>query len=187
MDYNRIPSGRNVPTDVNALIEIAKGGGSLKYEFDHASGAIFVDRLRDTSLGYPVNYGCVPHTLAGDGDPIDILVLCEPVQTGTVIPVRPVGVLVMEDEKGLDVKILAVPADRLTDAFKHIQKLADVPEAERKKIEHFFTHYKDLETGNGKWSKVKGWEDVDAAHRYILEAVRRAPKPPKPGRNDLRA
>lgn len=180
MNYKNLPAGDKLPTDINALIEISKGGGSLKYEFDKNSGAIFVDRIRGSSMLYPVNYGCVPQTLADDGDALDILVLCEPVQTGAVIPVRPVGVLVMEDEKGLDVKIIAVPADRLTDAFKHIQDINDIPPEERRKIEHFFTHYKDLESGAGKWSKVKGWEDVASAHRYILDAHAKAHPAPTP-------
>jgi inorganic pyrophosphatase len=174
MDYKALPAGRAVPTDVNALIEIAKGGGTIKYEFDRQSGALFVDRLRDSSLNYPINYGCIPQTLSDDGDPLDVLVLCDPIQSGTVIAVRPVGVLIMEDEKGLDVKIIAVPADRLTSAFLHIQKLADIPESEKQKIEHFFTHYKDLDGHQGRWSKVSGWKDVDEAHAYILDSIKKA-------------
>jgi inorganic pyrophosphatase len=173
MDYKALPAGRTVPTDMNALIEIAKGGGSIKYEFDRQSGALIVDRLRDSSMNYPVNYGCIPQTLSEDGDPLDVLVLCDPIQSGTVIAVRPVGVLIMDDEKGHDVKIIAVPADRLTSSFKHIQKLSDIPEAERQKIEHFFTHYKDLEGHQGRNSKVSGWKDLDAAHEYIFASLKR--------------
>ncbi|MCE9507945.1 MAG: inorganic diphosphatase [Alphaproteobacteria bacterium] len=174
MNYKALPTGRTVPTDINALIEIAKGGGSIKYEFDRHSGALIVDRLRDSSMNYPVNYGCIPQTLSEDGDPLDVLVLCDPIQIGTVMAVRPVGVLIMDDEKGHDVKIIAVPADRLTSAFKHIQKLSDIPEAERQKIEHFFAHYKDLEGHQGRNSKVSGWKDVDAAHEYIFASIKRA-------------
>lgn len=173
MSYNDVPSGKNVPTDVNALIEIPKGGGHVKYEFRRESDIIFVDRLRDSAMVYPVNYGFIPQTLSEDGDPIDILVLCEhSIQTGTVIPARPIGVLIMEDEKGSDVKIIAVPADRLTSSYLHIQKLDDIRH-EMPKIEHFFVHYKDLEGKSGKWSKVSGWEDAASAHSYILKAIER--------------
>src|SRR3990172_3259509 len=173
MNYKNLPAGRAIPTDMNVLIEIAKGAGNIKYEFDRQSGALIVDRLRDSSLNYPVNYGCIPQTLSEDGDPLDVLVLCDPIQSGTVIAVRPVAVLIMDDEKGHDVKIIAVPADRLTSAFLHIQKLSDIPENERRKIEHFFAHYKDLDGQQGRCSKVSGWKDADAAHEYILESIKR--------------
>lgn len=172
---NDLPPGRNVPTDVNALIEISKGAGSVKYEFDRHSGVIVVDRLRTSSMFYPINYGCIPQTLSDDGDPLDILVYCtEPIQTGTVIPARPIGVLLMEDEKGPDVKILAVPADRVTDAYLHIQSLSDLSDVELRNIEHFFKHYKDLESGRGKHSVTAGWEDLASAHRYIQRDIQRA-------------
>ena len=185
MDYSKITPGDDIPKEVNALIEIPKGGGHIKYEFNHKTGSMVVDRLRDSSMLYPINYGCVPHTLSDDGDPLDILVLCDhAIQTGVVIPVRPIGVLIMEDEKGPDVKIIAVPADRLTSAYSHIQKLEDLNENERKKIEHFFQHYKDLEGGKDKWSKTAGWEDVEAAHGYIIKSIEAAqsksPIPAKP-------
>lgn len=185
MNYKALTPGRAVPTEVNALIEIPKGGGSVKYEFDRVSETIVVDRMRDSSLRYPVNYGCIPHTLSDDGDPLDILVLCDDaIQTGTVIPVRPVGVLIMDDEKGHDVKIVAVPADHLTPAFAHIQDINDISAAERRKIAHFFTHYKDLESQQGKNSVVSGWKDRAEAHAYILKAVQSAQPsaspPPKP-------
>lgn len=167
-----VPPGRNVPTEINALIEIAKGAGTVKYEFDRHAGIIVVDRIRDSSMRYPINYGCVPNTLSDDGDPLDVLVYCdEPIQTGTVIPVRPVGVLIMDDEKGHDVKIIAVPADRLTDAYKHIQSINDLPPAALRRIEHFFKHYKDLESASGKMSTTGGWKDVAEAHAYIVKAV----------------
>ena len=174
-----IPPGRNVPTDVNALIEIAKGAGTVKYEFDRHSGIIVVDRLRDSSMRYPINYGCIPNTLSDDGDPLDILVYCdEPIQTGTVIPARPIGVLIMDEEKGHDVKIIAVPADRLTDAYSHIQSIKDLPAGELRKIEHFFKHYKDLESASGKMSKTSGWKDVAEAHAYIRKAIDAVKTPP---------
>jgi len=178
-----IPPGRNVPTDVNALIEISKNAGAVKYEFDRHAGIIVVDRLRDSSMRYPINYGCIPNTISDDGDPLDILVYCaEPIQTGTVIPVRPIGVLIMDDEKGHDVKIIAVPADRLTDVYQHIQTLKDLPPGELRKIEHFFKHYKDLESASGKKSTTAGWQELAVAHQYIHKAIAAAknPAPPAP-------
>lgn len=176
-----VSPGRNVPHEVNALIEISKNAGAVKYEFDRHSGIIVVDRLRDSSMRYPINYGCIPQTISDDGDPIDVLVYCsEPIQTGTVIPVRPVAVLIMDDEKGHDVKILAVPADRLTDAYQHIQSLKDIPLSEQRKIEHFFKHYKDLESASGKKSTTAGWQDVASAHQYIRKAIAAGANPAPP-------
>lgn len=175
MNYKELAPGKNVPTDVNAIIEIAKGEGTIKYEFDRNTGAIIVDRLRESSMRYPVNYGCMPQTISEDGDPLDILVFCDDsIQPGTVIPARPVGVLLMNDEKGHDVKVIAVPADRLTTAYMDIQHISDIPEHEKRKIEHFFKHYKDLDGHQGRWSEIFGWKDVDVAHQYIREAVERA-------------
>lgn len=173
MGFKNLPAGKNAPHDVNAVIEISKGQGHVKYEFDHDTGMIMVDRIRHSSLLYPINYGCIPQTISDDGDPVDVIILGDPVQTGAVLPCRPVGVLMMEDEKGHDVKILAVPSDRLTQQFKHIQDINDIPETQRAMLEHFFTHYKDLD-GNGKWSKTSGWQDVSVAHRYIVEGMERA-------------
>lgn len=182
MDNPNIITGKNIPTDINALIEIPKGGGHIKYEFNQKMGAMTVDRLRDSSMLYPINYGFIPGTLSGDGDPLDILVICDhAIQTGVIIPARPIGVLIMEDEYGLDVKILAVPADRLTSAYLNIQTLNDISEGEKNKLAHFFKHYKDLE--EGRWSKISGWEDVDAAHDYIrkaIEAAKQGKTPPLP-------
>lgn len=180
MSYDTLTPGRNVPTDVNVIIEISKGQGRVKYEFDRHNGVIVVDRIRNSSLLYPINYGCIPQTLSDDGDPLDIIVFGDEVQTGTVLPARPVGMLVMDDEKGHDVKILAVPADRLTPHWQHIQTLADVPKADIEMLEHFFKHYKDLDSGAGKWSETFGWRDVDAAHEYIHAAIARAKGGPVP-------
>ena len=172
MAYRDLPTGKKAPHEVNALIEIPKDGGSVKYEFDRKSGLFVVDRLRESTMRYPVNYGCIPQTISEDGDPLDVLVLCDDaIQTGTVIPVRPVGVLIMNDEKGHDVKIIAVPADKLTTAFLDIRDINDIPTREMHKIEHFFKHYKDLEVGVGKHSETFGWKDVKAAHDYILKGI----------------
>lgn len=172
MSYQNLSAGKSVPTDVNVVIEITKGEGHIKYEFDQDTGMITVDRIRNSSMLYPTNYGFMPKTISDDGDPVDILVMGEPILTGAAMAVRPIGVLMMEDEKGLDVKILAVPADRLTKKYLHLQDIADVSEAERALLEHFFTHYKDLD-GMGKWSKTSGWQDASVAHRYINEGVQR--------------
>ena len=178
MNYKDIPPGKNPPFEVYAITEIGKGEGNLKYELDRKSGAMIIDRIRDSAMLYPINYGCIPQTLSEDGDPLDILVYCEnSFQTGSIISARPVGVLLMDDQKGHDVKIIAVPADSVTEAYRHIQKVSDIPENERRKIEHFFKHYKDLEQAAGNWSTTSGWKDADVAARYIQEAIDRAKKP----------
>jgi inorganic pyrophosphatase len=173
MSEQNLPTGKNVPVDVYALIEIPKGGGHIKYEFNHKIEHMVVDRLRDSAMIYPANYGSIPQTLSEDGDPLDILVICEhPVQTGVIISARPIGVLVMEDENGMDEKIIAVPADSMTSAYMHIQNLSDIGEHEKQKIEHFFKHYKDLE-GKNKWTKISKWGDVKVAQQCILESIER--------------
>jgi inorganic pyrophosphatase len=173
MSYENLTPGRNVPHDVNVIVEITKGEGRVKYEYDRKTGVIVVDRIRHSSLLYPINYGCIPQTLADDGDPIDVIVMGDEIHVGAVMSARPVAMLVMDDEKGHDVKILCVPSDSLTPHWSHIQKLADVPKADIDMLEHFFKHYKDLDSGS-KWSHVIGWEDVGAAHNYIHEAIERA-------------
>ncbi len=173
MDVSKIAIGNNPPHDVNAVIENSIGGVPVKYELDKESGAMFVDRFLHTSMFYPGNYGFIPHTLSGDGDPIDVLIVGRtPVMPGAVMPVRPVGVLVMEDESGMDEKIIAVPTDKLYPYHKDVESYMDLREINREQIEHFFTHYKDLE--KGKWSKTVRWGDVDEARKLILEAIDRA-------------
>ncbi len=174
MRYDKLVPGKSAPHDVNALIEITKGEGTVKYEYDITTGFVVVDRIRHSSLLYPINYGCIPNTLSEDGDALDIIVLGDAVQTGAILPCRPVAVLMMEDEKGPDVKILAVPADRISPHYKHIQRLADVPENQIMLLEHFFKHYKDLESGPGKFSKTFGWQDVESANAYVIDAIERA-------------
>lgn len=173
MDFNKIPIGRNPPREVNVVIEIPMGGNPVKYEFDKASGAMYVDRFLHTAMYYPCNYGFVPHTLSDDGDPIDAAVLSQfPVQAGVIIPSRPVGVLLMEDESGIDEKLLCVPLDDLHPYYGNIKALADVRPVLLDQISHFFEHYKDLEPE--KWAKVQGWKDQDVAYRLITEAIERA-------------
>jgi inorganic pyrophosphatase len=172
MDINKIPVG-NAPDAVNVIIEVSAGSTPVKYEFDKESGAIFVDRFVHTPMHYPANYGFVPHTLSLDGDPIDVLVLApESVIPGCVLSSRPIGVLVMEDDGGMDEKILAVPTDKMHLMYKDVKTHTDLPEIVLAQIQHFFEHYKDLE--KGKWVKIKGWEGVDRAKELIMEAVERA-------------
>lgn len=173
MDYKLLPAGSDVPKEVNAVIEIPKGEGRIKYEF-RTNGLIIIDRLRgaDQPL-YPVHYCGIPATLAPDGDPLDVLILGDDaLKTGNVIAVRPVGVFWMTDEKGIDPKIIAVPADSVSDEYHHIRTLADVPSTDKTRIETFFREYKKNDM-KGKFSQSLGWNDVAEAHKTILECVER--------------
>jgi inorganic pyrophosphatase len=175
MDLSRIPIGRNPPHDVNVIIEIPQGGAPVKYEMDKDSGAMFVDRFLHTAMFYPANYGFVPHTLSEDGDPIDCMVVGQtPVVPGVVMRSRPIGALLMEDEKGIDEKILAVPVDELHPFYKRIGSYRELPEILLEQIEHFFTHYKDLE--KGKWVKVLRWAEPGEAADLIRAGIERANK-----------
>ena len=172
MDINKIPVGINAPHDVNVIIEIPLGGVPVKYELDKESGAMYVDRFLHTAMYYPCNYGFIPHTLSDDGDPTDVAVLSQiPVIPGVVIRSRPVGVLLMEDESGIDEKILAVPVDDLHPYYGNISTYEDLRPVLLDQITHFFEHYKDLE--DDKWVKVKGWEGPDEARRLILQGMDR--------------
>jgi len=173
MDISKIPSGAVVPWEVNVIIEVPMGSEPIKYEMDKASGALYVDRFLHTAMQYPCNYGFIPHTLSGDGDPADVLVVGRrPLMPGCVIAARPIGVLLMEDEGGQDEKILAVPVSRLHPFFADVSSYKDLPPILIQQIAHFFEHYKDLE--ENKWVKVIGWKDADEAERLVLEAVERA-------------
>jgi len=170
MDISKIPAGKDVPNNVNVVIENPMGGAPVKYELDKDSGALYVDRFVHTPMFYPANYGFVPATLGGDGDPVDVLVYAQhQIMPGAVIAARPVGVLVMEDDGGQDEKILAVPVDKTHPMFSNIEEYSDLPQILLDEIEHFFTHYKDLE--KGKWVKIQGWEGAARAKELILEGV----------------
>jgi len=172
MDISKIEVGHNPPDDVNVIVEVPLGGDPIKYEIDKASGAMFVDRYLYTEMRYPCNYGFVPHTLSLDGDPIDVMVVGNrPLVPGSVVRARPVGVLMMTDDKGQDEKILAVPHQALTRYYDKISNYQDLPTILVDKIQHFFEHYKDLETG--KWSSVEGWSGVEKARELIQMAVER--------------
>lgn len=173
MDLTRIPAGANPPHDINVVVEIPQGGAPVKYEIDKASGAIFVDRFLHTAMFYPANYGFIPHTLSEDGDPIDCMVVsATPVVPGVVLPSRPIGALIMEDEAGVDEKILAVPVERLYPFYRQVASYHDLPAILLEQILHFFSHYKDLE--RGKWVKLRGWVEPAEAHALILAAITRA-------------
>ena len=173
MRIEAIATGKNPPEDVNVIIEVPIGGEPIKYEMNKAAGALFVDRFLHTPMRYPGNYGFVPHTLSDDGDPIDVLVAnTRPISPGAVINVRPIGVLLMEDDGGKDEKIIAVPSPKLTLRYEKVNDYTDLPEITLKQIEHFFEHYKDLEPG--KWVKMLGWGDADEAKALIRAAIERA-------------
>jgi inorganic pyrophosphatase len=172
MSFERVPTGHDVPNDFNVIIEIPMHAPPVKYEIDKASGAMFVDRFLSTAMFYPCNYGYVPHTLSGDGDPVDVLVVTPvPLISGAVVRCRPVGMLRMEDEAGDDTKVLAVPIERLTGVYRDIESPRDLPEPTLAQIAHFFEHYKDLE--RGKWVKVRGWVGAEEAKQEILDGVAR--------------
>ena len=172
MNIDAIPAGKNPPEDVNVVIEVPVGGEPIKYEMDKESGALFVDRYLYTPMRYPGNYGFVPHTLSDDGDPIDVLVASSrPIAPGAVINCRPIGVLVMSDEAGQDEKILAVPATKLSRRYEDVVDHSDLPKITLEQIEHFFEHYKDLESN--KWVKIDRWGDSAEARTLIQEAVDR--------------
>lgn len=173
MRIDAIPIGRDPPNDVNVIIEVPVGGEPIKYELDKGSGTLFVDRFLYTPMRYPGNYGFIPHTLSADGDPIDVLVCnTRAIFPGAVMNCRPVGVLVMEDDGGGDEKVIAVPSTRITQRYDRVRNFPDLPEITIKQIEHFFSHYKDLEPG--KWVKIHHWGDADEARRMIQEAIARA-------------
>ena len=173
MDLSKIPIGENPPHDVNVIIEIPQGGSPVKYELDKESGALYVDRFLHTSMIYPANYGFIPHTLSGDGDPVDCMVVGPtPVVPGVVIRCRPIGALLMEDESGIDEKLLAVPVDKLHPFYTAVSSYRDLPQILIDQIGHFFAHYKDLE--RGKWVKVKRWAEPSEATDLIRAGIERA-------------
>lgn len=171
LDISKVPVGKNPPWDLNAIVEVPLGAHPVKYEMDKESGAIFVDRFLHTSMQYPLNYGFIPHTLANDGDPVDILIANNiPVIPGAVVRVRPIGVLIMKDEAGEDEKVLSVPVDALHPYYSNVSSYRGLPQILLDQIAHFFAHYKDLE--RNKWVEIKRWGEADEACRMIEAAIR---------------
>ncbi len=170
MSLSKVTPGKNAPESFNVIIEIPMNADPVKYEVDKESGAIFVDRFMSTAMHYPTNYGYVPQTISGDGDPVDVLVVTPvPLIPGVVVPCRAIGILKMTDEAGEDGKVLAVPVDKILSIYTHWQKPEDMNPLRLKTIAHFFEHYKDLE--EGKWVKVQGWEGPEAAKKEITDGI----------------
>lgn len=167
MNIDKINSGDNLPESFNVIIEVSQNSLPIKYEFDKDSGALFVDRIIQTSMHYPCNYGFIPKTLSDDGDPVDVLVVGQfPIVPGAVIKCRPLGVLMMEDESGQDEKILAAPIAKVDPFYSNVSSYNDLPEILLEKISHFFENYKKLE--KNKWVKVTGWQNEIKAKEIIL-------------------
>ncbi|HYD29869.1 MAG TPA: inorganic diphosphatase [Azospirillaceae bacterium] len=172
MDISKIPVGKNPPWDVNVIIEIPLHGEPVKYEVDKESGAMYVDRFLHTAMYYPANYGFIPHTVSGDGDPVDVMVVGRvPIIPGAVLRSRPIGVLIMEDEAGQDEKLLAVPVDKLHPFYSDVASYRQLPDILTDQIAHFFQHYKDLE--KGKWVKILRWGEPDEAAQLIADGMKR--------------
>jgi inorganic pyrophosphatase len=170
MSLDNVTPGKNVPESFNVIIEIPMNADPVKYEVDKATGAIFVDRFMSTAMHYPTNYGYVPKTISGDGDPVDVLVITPvPLIPGVVVKCRAIGILKMEDEAGMDGKVLAVPIDKVLSLYTRWQKPEDLSPVRLKTIAHFFEHYKDLE--DGKWVKILGWEGPESARQEIMEGI----------------
>ena len=175
MSLNDVPAGNSLPEDINVIIEIPANADPIKYEIDKDSGAVFVDRFMATPMFYPCNYGYINNTLSPDGDPVDVLVPAPyPLVPGSVIRCRPVGVLKMSDESGEDAKVVAVPHTKLTKIYDDVHQISDLPQLLINQIQHFFERYKELEPG--KWVKVDGWEDAEAARKEIMSAFEAANK-----------
>ncbi len=170
MSFNNIPAGKSLPDDFNVVIEISANANPVKYEVDKDMNALVVDRFMTAPMFYPANYGYIPQTLADDGDPLDVLVVTPyPVVPGSVIRSRVIGVLNMTDESGEDVKLIAVPHEKLSTLYKDVKEYSDLPELLRNQIKHFFEHYKELEAD--KWVKIESWDSADAARQMIMSAV----------------
>ena len=178
MALANVPSGNDLPNNINVIIEIPADSDPVKYEVDKDTGAVFVDRFMGTAMHYPCNYGYVPHTLCLDGDPVDVLVVTpHPLISGSVIRCRSVGMLRMTDESGEDSKVLAVPLDSLTSLYRSMDSVRDLTPSLLDQIAHFFGHYKDLEPG--KWVRIDGWVGVEEARTEIMTSIQRFQEAPE--------
>ncbi|MEL6966512.1 MAG: inorganic diphosphatase [Pseudomonadota bacterium] len=170
MRIDAVSIGTNPPDDINVIVEVPVGGEPIKYEMDKESGAMVVDRFLYTSMRYPGNYGFIPHTLSDDGDPLDVLIAnTRPLMPGCVMNCRPIGILLMKDEAGLDEKLIAVPSPKVSGNYNNVHTLDDLPSLERQRIVHFFERYKDLEPG--KWVELDRWGDADEAREMVLKSI----------------
>ncbi len=178
MNLDRVTSGKDVPNDINVIIEIPSHSDPVKYEVDKETGAMFVDRFMNTAMHYPCNYGYIPHTLSDDGDPVDVLVVTPiPLISGSVIRCRTIGMLKMTDEAGADAKLLAVPHEKLCKLYKNAEAPEDMSPLLLDQIAHFFAHYKDLE--EGKWVKIEGWTGAEEARQEIMDSISRYQNAPQ--------
>ena len=172
MNLDKVTIGQNAPEEFNVIIEIPAYSSPIKYEMNKEAGALFVDRFVGTGMSYPFNYGFIPHTLSEDGDPADVVVITPfPVAHGAIIACRPIGVLRMEDESGIDAKILALPTKKVCQLYANIDTVDGLPPLYIEQIKYFFEHYKGLEAG--KWVKITGWEDAAAAKREVVDSIKR--------------
>lgn len=172
MILDKVDAGRDIPNDLNVIIEIPANADPVKYEVDKDTGALFVDRFMNAAMHYPCNYGYIPNTLCEDGDPLDVLVVTPfPLVSGCVVRCRPLGLLKMADEAGGDSKLVAVPIKKQCEMYQDVETLDDLPKMLLKQIVHFFEHYKDLDSG--KWVKLEGWGDLEAATTEITQSVQR--------------
>ncbi len=170
MNFDKVAPGKELPDDINVIIEIPANHDPIKYEIDEDSHVVKVDRFMGTPMFYPANYGYIPQTLSDDGDPLDALVVTPyPVMPASMIRCRPVGVLKMSDEEGEDAKLICVPHKKLTPVYENVKEHGDLPPLLIQQIEHFFENYKDLE--EGKWVRVDGWDSADAARKEVEKAV----------------
>lgn len=170
MSFNHVPAGKDLPQDFNVIIEIPAQSDPVKYEADKELGLLVVDRFIGTGMRYPVNYGYIPQTLSGDGDPVDVLVITPfPLLAGSIVRSRVLGMLQMTDESGVDAKLVAVPHDKVCPMTANLKSIDDVPEYLKDQIKHFFEQYKALE--KGKWVKVEGWAGIEAAHKEITDGA----------------
>ena len=168
---DKIPAMTEPQGDINVVVEIPKDS-SIKYELDHQTGVLFVDRKLYTSMVYPFNYGFLPGTLEEDGDPVDVLLLGEEsIFPLSVVRATPLGVLLTEDEEGKDSKIIAIPTPKVDPAYSNIKQISDIPASILDKVKHFFEHYKELEPG--KFVKVVGYANKQVARQKIKEAADR--------------
>ncbi|MGI4816874.1 MAG: inorganic diphosphatase [Janthinobacterium lividum] len=171
-NFSQIPAGKNIPYDIYGIIEIPAYSSPVKYELHKSFNVLRVDRFIPTTMFYPCNYGFINQTLSLDGDPLDILIPTPyPLQPKSIIRCKPIGLLSMEDEKGIDTKIIAVPHKKTTREYIKINNINQLSELLKKQIIHFFNNYKTLE--KNKSVQIQGWKNVESAYQEINNSVTR--------------